>query len=148
VRTAFLKPSIALLAFALAVCGRNARGQNTQTQSPPQPAGAAQPSTQQKPHQPSPGGDVGRGAGDIGKGTAKGAGAAAEGVGKGAGDLVTLHPAKAAGNVGRGGAAAGKDVGVGAARGTGKIAKGTGRGVGKIFHHHHDKKKAPDPSQP
>jgi hypothetical protein len=76
------------------------------------------------------------------------AGAAAKGVGKGAGDLVTLHPIDAAGNVGRGAAVAGKDVGVGAAKGTGKIAKGTGRGIGKIFHHHHNPQTSPAPSEP
>lgn len=145
-RTAFLKPSIALLAFALTICGQNALGQNSQSQPTPQPAAGWQASTEQQPHQSSPGGDVGRGAGDIGKGTAKGTGAAAKGVGKGAGDLVTLHPVDAAGNVGKGGAAAGKDIGVGAAKGTGKIGKGTGRGIGKLFHHHHEK--APAFSEP
>jgi hypothetical protein len=138
VRNPFPKSFIVLLALAFAICSRNALGQDSQTQPPPQPANAAQPSDKQQPHQDSPGGDVGKGAGDIGKGTAKGAGAAAKGVGKGAGDLVTLHPVDAAGNVGKGGAVAGKDVGVGAAKGTGKIAKGTGRGIGKLFHHHHE----------
>jgi hypothetical protein len=148
VRTAFPKTSTALLALALATCGLRAAGQNGQPQSQPQPANTSQPSTEEHSHQGSPGGDVGRGAGDIGKGTAKGAGAAAKGVGKGAGDLVTLHPANAAGNVAKGGADAGKDIGVGAAKGTGKIARGTGRSVGKIFHHHHETKKAPTTSDP
>ena len=147
-RTAFSKPSIALLALALAICSQNATGQNSQTQPPPQATDTSRPSTEHQPHQGSPGGDVGRGAGDIGKGTAKGAGAAAKGVGKGAGDLVTLHPLDAAGNVGKGGAIAGKDVGVGAAKGTFKIAKGTGRGIGKIFHHHHERRTASAPSEP
>ena len=146
--TAVSKSSIALLALAFAICGQNAPGQNSQTQPPPQPADTSQPSTQRQPQQGSPGGDVGKGAGDIGKGTAKGAGAAAKSVGKGAGDLVTLHPLNAAGNVGKGGAVAGKDIGVGAAKGTGKIAKGTGRGIGKIFHHHHETQTAPAPSEP
>ncbi len=147
-RIAFPKPSIALLALACAICGQNVRGQNnSQTQPPPQPANTSQTSTGQQPHQSSPGGDVGRGAGDIGKGTAKGAGTAAEGVGKGAGDLVTLHPVDAAGNVVKGGAVAGKDIGVGAGKGTGKIAKGTGRGIGKLFHHHHKTQTAPAPSE-
>lgn len=137
-RTAFAKPSIALLLLAFAIYGQQAPGQNSQTQPLPQHTDTSQPSTQQPPHQGSPGGDVGRGAGDIGKGTAKGVGAAAKGVGKGAGDLVTLHPVDAAGNVAKGGAVAGKDIGVGAAKGTGKIVKGTGRGIGKIFHHHHE----------
>lgn len=147
-RIGFPKPFIALLALAFAICGQKARGQDSQTQPPTQHTDTSQPSTEQKPHQSSPGGDVGRGAGDIGKGTAKGAGAAAKGVGKGAGDLVTLHPLDAAGNVGKGGAVAGKDVGVGAAKGTVKIAKGTGRGIGKIFHHHHERQTAPAPSEP
>ena len=143
-RTEIPKLSIALLVFAFAISSQVARGQDSRTQ----PANTSQPAAKQQPHQSSPGGDVGKGAGDIGKGTAKGAGAAAEGVGKGAGDLVTLHPVEAAGNVGKGGVVAGKDIGVGAAKGAGKIAKGTGRGVGKIFHHHHDAQTAPDRSEP
>ena len=146
-RTTFPKPFIALLALAFAICGQNAPGQNSQTQPLPQHTDTSQPSAEQQRHDRSPGGDVGRGAGDIGKGTAKGAGAAGKGVGKGAGDLVTLHPLDAAGNVGKGGAVAGKDVGVGATKGTGKIAKGTGRGIGKIFHHHHETQTAPAPSE-
>ena len=148
-RTAFLKPSIVLLAFIFGICGQRAPSQNGQIPPAPQANGTPQPSTSQQPHQgkpeASPGGDVGRGAGDIGKGAAKGTGAAAKGVGKGAADLVTLHPAEAAGNVGKGGAVAGKDIGVGAAKGTGKIAKGTGRGIGKLFHHHHEAQTAPAP---
>ena len=147
-RSPFPKAFIPLLAFAFAICGQNAGGQNSQTPPPPQHTDTSQPSAKQQPHQGSAGGDVGRGAGDIGKGTAKGAGAAAKGVGKGAGDLVTLHPVDAAGNIGKGAAVAGKDVGVGAAKGTGKIAKGTGRGIGKLFHHHHETRTAPDPSEP
>ncbi|MGP8269634.1 MAG: hypothetical protein ACLQLH_06165 [Terracidiphilus sp.] len=147
-RTAFPKLPIALLALAFAVCCQNAPGQNSQTQPPPQPAGTSQPSTSLQSHERSPGGDVGSGAGDIGKGTAKGAGAAAKGVGKGTADLVTLHPIDAAGNVGKGAAIAGKDVGVGAAKGTGKIAKGTGRGIGKLFHHHHETEAAPALEEP
>jgi hypothetical protein len=148
-RTTFPKPFIALFALAFALCGENILAQNNPSQSSPQPAPKSQPAAGQQPHQTSPGGDVGRGAGDIGKGTAKGAGAAAEGVGKGAGDLVTLHPVKGAEAVGKGGVVAGKDIGVGAAKGTGKIAKGTGRGIGKLFHHHHGDKSAPgSPTEP
>jgi hypothetical protein len=143
-RTIFQKSSIALVALAFAICGQNVPGQNSQTQTPPQ----SQPSTQRQAQHSSPGGDAGRGAGDIGKGAAKGTGAAAQGVGKGAADLVTLHPIDAAGNVGKGAAVAGKDVGVGAAKGTGKIAKGAGRGIGKLFHHHHETQTAPAPSEP
>ena len=133
---AFPKPFIALITLAFVIGIQNVRAQN-----PP-----ASPQTQPQPR--SPGGDVGSGAGDIGKGTAKGTGAAAEGVGKGAGDLVTLHPVDAAGNVGKGAAVAGKDVGVGAGKGTGKVAKGTGRGIGKIFHHGHHEDTTPPPSKP
>ena len=144
-RTSFRTPFLVVLAFAFAVWGQNASGQNGQTQPSAQSTGASQDSPEKQTEQTSPGGDVGRGAGDIGKGTAKGAGAAARGVGKGAGDLVTLHPLDAAGNVGKGAAVAGKDVGVGAVKGTGKIAKGTGRGIGKLFHHHHETQAGPDP---
>ncbi|HEY1984270.1 MAG TPA: hypothetical protein VGG85_02615 [Terracidiphilus sp.] len=144
-RIAFSKPFIALLALGFAIWVQTAAGQATQNPPPPQPADTARPVQQQ---QRGPGGDVGSGAGDIGKGTAKGAGAAAKGVGKGAGDLVTLHPLDAAGNVGKGAAVAGKDVGVGAVKGTGKIAKGTGRGIGKLFHHHHESHTAPESYEP
>ena len=147
-RTAFPKPYIAVLALAFAICSQNASSQNSQTQPPPQPANSPQLSIKQQPHHGSPGADVGKGAGDIGKGTARGAGAAAKGVGKGAGDLVTLHPLDAASDVGKGGVVAGKDVGVGAVKGTGKIAKGTGRGIGEIFHQHHEKHTSPAPSEP
>ncbi len=143
-RTPALMPFIAFLSLAFVFRGQNAPGQNTQL---PLPADTAQPPAQTQPQQRSPGGDVGSGAGDVGKGTAKGAGAAAQGVGKGAGDLVTLHPVNAAGNVGKGAAVAGKDVSVGAAKGTGKIAKGTGRGIGRIFHHHHNPQSLPPPER-
>lgn len=142
-RTPFTKLAIALLALAFSICGQNAPGQDSQTQ--PTPQHKDKPSKHQ---QRSPGGDVGSGAGDVGKGTAKGAGAAAKGVGKGAGDLVTLHPIDAATDVGKGAVGAGKDVGVGAVKGTGKIAKGTGRGIGKIFHHHHEMRTAAAPTEP
>ena len=133
------------LLIALVVLASAFRNQSVSAQTAPAPS---QNQTPQQPHPRSPGGDVGSGAGDIGKGTSKGAGAAAGGVGKGAGDLVTLHPGAAAGNVGKGATVTGKDVGVGAAKGTGKIAKGTGRGVGKIFHHGHREDKNPPPSNP
>jgi hypothetical protein len=104
----------------------------TQTQAPlAQTAPQVQPSPQVKGR--SPGGDIGSGAGDIGKGTAAGAGNVAKGTGKGAVDLLTLHPLNAAGNVGKGAAVGGKDIGVGAAKGTGKVAKGVGRGIKHIF---------------
>jgi hypothetical protein len=147
-RTAFSLPSIALLSLTCAICGQKAPGQDSQTQPPPQSIYTTQHSAQHQSPQRSPGSEVGRGAGDIGKGTAKGAGAAAKGVGKGAGDLVTLHPINAAGNVGKGAAVAGKDVGVGAAKGTGKILKGTGRGIGKIVHHGHKQRTPAEVSEP
>ena len=132
-RQAFSTPYLALLTLAFAISSQSTYAQNTS----PTPAQTQQPR--------SPGGDVGSGAGDIGKGAGKGTGAAAEGVGKGAGDLVTLHPIDAAGNVGKGAGVAGKDVGVGAVKGTGKVAKGTGRGIGKIFHHgHHEEDTTPN----
>src|SRR5260221_13784614 len=77
--------------------------------------------------------DVGSGAGDIGKGTAKGVGSAAKGTGKAAGDLVTLHPINAATDLGKGAAKTGKNVGVGAAKGTAKIFKGTGKAIKHLF---------------
>jgi hypothetical protein len=69
----------------------------------------------------------------VGKAAAGGVGQAAKGVGKGAGDLVTLHPLNAAGNVGKGAVVGTKDVGVGAAKGTGKVVKGTGKAIKHIF---------------
>lgn len=93
----------------------------------------AQSGTDNPRHEPSPGKQIGSGAGDIGKGTAKGAGHLAKGTGQGAIDLVTLHPINAAGSVGKGAAVAGKDVTVGAAKGTGKIGKGIGRAFKKLF---------------
>ena len=77
--------------------------------------------------------DVGSGAGDIGKGTAKGVGSAAKGTGKAAGDLVTLHPINAATDLGKGAADTGKNVGVGTAKGTAKILKGTGKAIKHLF---------------
>ena len=117
-------------ASVLCACGLAAYGQ---TQSAPQaaPVRANPPFAQSQGR--SPGGDIGSGAGDIGKGTGRGVGTAAKDTGKGAGDLVTLHPLNAAGEVGKGAAVGGKDVGVGAAKGTGKIVKGTGRSIKKIF---------------
>lgn len=84
-------------------------------------------------HSRGAGGEIGSGAGDIGKGAGKGAGHAAEGVGKGAGDVVTLHPVKGAENIGKGAGEAGKDVTVGTAKGTGKVVKGVGKAFKKIF---------------
>ncbi len=91
-----------------------------------------QPSAPQK-HDRGAGQEIGSGAGDIGKGTAKGAGNLAKGAGKGAIDLVTLHPINAATSVGKGAGAAGKDVAVGTIKGTGKIGKGIGKAFKKLF---------------
>lgn len=147
-RVEFSKQFLALSAAAWVVCCLNSYGQNSQPQPAPQSTASSQAPAAQQAHQTSPGGEVGKGAGDVGKGTAKGTGAAAEGVGKGAGDVVTLHPVKGAESIGKGGVVAGKDIGVGAAKGTGKIAKGTGRGIGKLFHHHHEKQDARDSAEP
>lgn len=81
----------------------------------------------------SAGGEIASGSGNIGTGAAKGAGHAAEGVGRGAVDLATLHPVNAAGDIGKGGVAAGKDVAVGTGKGTAKIAKGIGKGIKHIL---------------
>jgi hypothetical protein len=114
--------SVALLVFGVNVYGQSAirRDQDT-SQTASQKEGRG------------PGGDIGSGSGDIGKGAGKGAGNLAKGTGKGAGDLATLHPIDAAGDVGKGGALAGKNIAVGSAKGTGKIAKGTGRLLKKPF---------------
>jgi type IV secretory pathway TrbL component len=66
-------------------------------------------------NKPGPGREAANGVGDAGKGVAKGTG-----------DLVTLHPVKAAGAVGKG-----------AGEGTYKVSKGVGGGIAKIFHHPH-----------
>jgi len=81
----------------------------------------------------SAGGEIGSGAGDIGKGAAGGAGSAAAGVAKGAGDVVTLHPIDSAAAVGTGAGKGAKDVGEGTAKGSGKIIKGIGKGIKHIF---------------
>ncbi len=81
----------------------------------------------------SPGGDIGSGSADIGKGAGKAAGNLAAGTGRGALDLVTLHPIDAAASVGKGAGSAGKNLAVGTTKGTGKIIKGTARGIKHIF---------------
>ena len=119
--------SLALLAFTLSAYSQNQPPKANQSAT--SPTSPSTPQTQGR----SPGGDIGSGSGDIGKGAGKGAGNLAKGTGKGAGDLVTLHPAAGAEAIGKGGASAGKDVGVGAAKGTGKIVKGTGKAIKKVF---------------
>jgi hypothetical protein len=120
---------------AISFVGVRAHAQQQQTTPPP---------TQAQPR--SAGGDIGSGAGDIGKGAGGAAGNVAKGTGKGAADIVTLHPVKGVGNVGKGVGVGAKDAGVGAAKGSGKIVKGTGRGIGHLFHHSH--KDAPTESTP
>jgi hypothetical protein len=93
----------------------------------------AQAQSGEPKREPSPGKQIGSGAGNIGIGAAKGAGNLAKGAGKGAVDLVTLHPINAASSVGKGAVVGGKDVAVGTAKGTGKIGKGIGRAVKKLF---------------
>jgi len=128
--------SVFLTLFILATASlSSARAEEQQQNTPP---AQAQPR--------SAGGDVGSGAGDIGKGAGGAAGNVAKGTGKGAVDIVTLHPVKGVGNVGKGVGVGAKDAGVGAAKGSGKIVKGTGRGIGHIFHHSH--KDAPAESGP
>jgi hypothetical protein len=90
-------------------------------------------STGNQKHDRGPGKEIGSGAGDIGKGTAKAAGNVAKGAGKGAVDLVTLHPINAATSVGKGAAVGGKDLAVGTVKGTGKIGKGVGKAIKKLF---------------
>jgi hypothetical protein len=93
----------------------------------------AQSPPDQTKRQPGPGKEIGRGAANIGTGTAKGAGNLAKGTGEGAVDLVTLHPIDAATSVGKGAAVGGKDVAVGAVKGTGQIGKGIGKALKKLF---------------
>ena len=100
-----------------------------------QQATPAQPQSQTAPiaHPRSAGGEVGSGAGDIGKGAGGAVGNVAKGAGKGAVDIVTLHPIDGVVDVGKGVGVGAKDAGVGAVKGTGKIAKGTGRAIKHIF---------------
>ena len=93
--------------------------------NPPQDQGAAQtqpvPKGDKQKVEPGPGKEIGKGAESLGKGTAGAAG-----------NLVTLHPAHAAGDLGKGAGGAGKDVGVGAGKGAAKVGKGSAKGVGKL----------------
>jgi hypothetical protein len=98
--------------------------QTSQTQSAPK--GATQNA------EPSSGKEVGKGGEDIGKGAGKGAESLGKGTGEGAGNLVTLHPGKAATDVGKGAGGAAKDVGVGTGKGAAKVGKGTAKGVGHL----------------
>ena len=82
---------------------------------------------------PDPGGEISRGAGNIGTGAAKGAGDLAKGTAKGAVSLATLHPIDAGVSMGKGIGAAGKDVTVGTVKGTAKIGKCAGKALKKIL---------------
>jgi hypothetical protein len=82
--------------------------------------------------QPGPGKEVGKGGEDIGKGAGKGAKSLGKGTAGAAGNLATLHPAKAATDLGKGAGGAGKDIGVGTGKGAAKIGKGSAKGVGKL----------------
>jgi hypothetical protein len=139
-----MHPSTRNLFLALILSGAAAFGFSAaaygQTPSTPQPD-QSQPAAH--PEGRSPGGDVGSGAGDIGKGAGGAAGNVGKGVGEGAGNLVTLHPARAGEDLGKGVGKGAKDAGVGVGKGTGKIAKGTGRGIGHVFHHSHKDKDNP-----
>jgi hypothetical protein len=131
-----MKIAIGLLPALLLGCAMSASGQNS-APAPQQPETTSPPAAKGRGAAV----DISRGSGDIGKGAGEGVGKTAEGVGKGAGDLVTLHPAGAVENVGKGVGVGAKDVGVEAAKGTGKIATGTGKLIAKPFHH--SKKEAP-----
>jgi len=82
--------------------------------------------------QPGPGKEIGKGGEDIGKGAGKGAVSLGKGTAGAAGNLVTLHPGRAAADLGKGAAGAGKDVGVGTGKGAAKIGKGSAKGIGKL----------------
>jgi hypothetical protein len=112
----------------------------SQSGDPNQTNGANQNSSDQtgkhhkdKKKSRSAGGEIGSGAGDVGKGAAGGAGNIAGGAAKGAGDVVTLHPVDGAAAIGTGAGKGAKDVGEGTAKGTGKIVKGIGKGIKHIF---------------
>jgi hypothetical protein len=117
-----------LLFFSLPALARPANS--------PQDQGTAQtpsaPKDEKQKDQPGPGKEVGKGGEDIGKGAGKGAESVGKGTAGAAGNLVTLHPGHAAGDLGKGAAGAGKDVGIGTGKGAAKIGKGSVKGVGKV----------------
>jgi hypothetical protein len=118
-----LKSKLAIV-FGLMLCA------SAIAQSTAQPSQTTVRSTKARP---SPGREIGNGAGNIGMGAAKGAGNLAKGTATGAADLVTLHPIDAAASLGKGAAVAGKDVTVGTAKGGGKIVAGVARGLKRLF---------------
>src|SRR5580700_4568668 len=98
--------------------------QSSQTQSVPK--------GEKQKVEPGSGKEIGKGGEDIGKGAGKGAESLGKGTAEGAGNLVTLHPGKAAADLGKGAGGAGKDVGVGAGKGAAKIGTGSAKGIGKL----------------
>jgi hypothetical protein len=80
----------------------------------------------------SPGKEIGKGGEDVGKGAGKGAESLGKGTAQAAGNLATLHPGKAAVDLGKGAGGAGKDIGVGTGKGAAKIGKGSAKGIGKL----------------
>jgi len=104
--------------------------------NPPQDQGTAQTQSVQNGRnqkvEPGSGKEIGKGGEDIGKGAGKGAESLGKGTAGAAGNLVTLHPGHAAGDLGKGAAGAGKDVGVGTGKGAAKIGKGSAKGIGKL----------------
>jgi hypothetical protein len=137
---------LALILSGAAALGFSAAAYGQTSSTPPSAPQPDQTQPAAHPETRSPGGDVGSGAGDLGKGAGGAAGNVGKGVGEGAGDLVTLHPARAGETLGKGVGKGAKDAGVGVGKGTGKIAKGTGRGIGHLFHHSHkDDRPTSDP---
>ena len=102
--------------------------------NPPQDQGAAQTQSKGKEQkvERSPGKEIGKGGEDVGKGAGKGAESLGKGTAGAAGNLVTLHPAKAATDLGKGAGGAGKDIGVGTGKGVAKVGKGSAEGIGKL----------------
>src|ERR1700682_1906873 len=102
--------------------------------NPPQDQGAAPTQSKGKEQkvERSPGKEIGKGGEDVGKGAGKGAESLGKGTAGAAGNLVTLHPGKAAIDLGKGAGGAGKDIGVGTGKGAAKIGKGSARGIGKL----------------
>jgi hypothetical protein len=102
--------------------------------NPPQDQGAAQTQSKGKERkvERSPGKEIGKGGEDVGKGAGKGAESLGKGTAGAAGNLVTLHPAKAATDLGKGAGGAGKDIGVGTGKGVAKVGKGSAKGIGKL----------------
>ena len=103
---------------------------------PPQDQGTAETQSVEKGEKQKDkrgaGKEIGKGGEDVGKGAGKGAESLGKGTAGAAGNLVTLHPGKAATDLGKGAGGAGKDVGVGTGKGAAKIGKGSAKGIGKL----------------